>query len=111
SELVSEFGLEAPVHRAVDVIIGGPPCQAFARVGRAKLREIADHPRAFKLDPRANLYLRFLHYVEQFEPLVIVMENVPDVINFGGHNIPDETCEVLEQKGYVSRYTLLNSAF
>ena len=29
-----------PVEDAFDVIVGGPPCQAFARVGRPKLREI-----------------------------------------------------------------------
>jgi len=40
-----DITLEAPVPDA-DVILGGPPCQAFARVGRAKLREIADHARA-----------------------------------------------------------------
>lgn len=60
-ELVEDFGLGAP-SRAIDIIIGGPPCQAYARIGRAKLREIAEHPRAFKIDPRANLYLRYLHY-------------------------------------------------
>ena len=27
----------------VDILIGGPPCQAFARVGRAKLRGVAKH--------------------------------------------------------------------
>lgn len=39
------------------------------------------------------------------------MENVPDVINYGGHNPTDETCEVLTSMGYVCRYTLLNSVF
>lgn len=110
-ELAAELGLETPSEEAVDVIIGSPPCQAFARVGRAKLRAVAAHPKAFKQDPRANLYLRFIHYVEAFQPLAIVMENVPDVINFGGHNISEETCEVLEQRGYVAKYTLLNSVF
>lgn len=110
-ELARELSMDAPVQHAVDVIIGGPPCQAFARVGRAKLREVEAHPEAFKLDPRGNLYLRFLYYVEMFQPIAIVMENVPDVINYGGHNIPEETCEVLEQRGYVAKYTLLNSAF
>src|SRR5262249_37167192 len=38
-ELVDDFGLETP-EKAIDVIVGGPPCQAYARVGRAKLREI-----------------------------------------------------------------------
>ena len=74
---------------AVDVLIGGPPCQAFARVGRAKLRELARHPKAFLKDPRSNLYLRFLHYVRKLQPLAIVLENVPDAMNFGGHNIAD----------------------
>jgi DNA (cytosine-5)-methyltransferase 1 len=39
------------------------------------------------------------------------MENVPDVLNHGGQNIAEEICEVLEGKGYVARYTLLNAAF
>lgn len=96
---------------AVDVVIGGPPCQAFARVGRAKLREVQDHPTAFKQDPRGNLYLRYLDYVEQIQPVAVLMENVPDVINYGGHNIPEETCEVLSGMGYICRYTLLNAVF
>jgi len=111
ADLANALHLGGPLEQAVDVVIGGPPCQAFARVGRAKLREVAEHPEAFKQDPRANLYLRFLHYVECFEPLAILMENVPDVINYGGHNIPEETCEVLSELGYVAAYTLLNSAF
>ncbi|HZY61272.1 MAG TPA: DNA cytosine methyltransferase [Edaphobacter sp.] len=100
-----------PVGSAIDVLIGGPPCQAFARVGRSKLREIDAHPEAFKHDPRAKLYLKYLEYVEAFKPLAILMENVPDALNHGGQNIAEETCEVLEQKGYVARYTLLNAAF
>jgi DNA (cytosine-5)-methyltransferase 1 len=108
--LAAELEL-GPVALAIDVLVGGPPCQAFARVGRSKLREIDDHPEAFKHDPRARLYLEYLRYVDAFQPLAILMENVPDVLNHGGQNIAEETCEVLEQKGYVARYTLLNAAF
>ncbi|HXH37142.1 MAG TPA: DNA cytosine methyltransferase [Thermoanaerobaculia bacterium] len=110
-ELVAEFAPAARVEEAIDVIVGGPPCQAFARVGRAKLREVRDHPRAFKQDPRGNLYLRYLAYVEELQPVAILMENVPDVINYGGHNIAEETCEALASMGYVSRYTLLNTVY
>lgn len=56
-ELTEDLQL-GPVADAFDVLVGGPPCQAYARVGRAKLREIAEHPKAFKVDPRGNLYLR-----------------------------------------------------
>lgn len=109
-EVVDEFSSDATLD-AVDVIIGGPPCQAFARVGRAKLREIASHPKAFLKDERSNLYLRFLHYIKRLQPLAIVLENVPDALNYGGHNIAEEICEALDDLGYVARYTLLNSVF
>jgi DNA (cytosine-5)-methyltransferase 1 len=109
-DIVRELSLGS-VSGAVDVLIGGPPCQAFARVGRAKLREISSHPSAFLKDSRSNLYLRFLKYVERLQPLALVMENVPDALNYGGHNIAEETCEVLEEMGYAPRYTLLNSVF
>ena len=110
-DLIASFGLEGPAENHVDVIIGGPPCQAFARVGRAKLREVADHPEAFLKDARGNLYLRYLHYVNRLKPLAILMENVPDVLNYGGHNIAEETCEILTDMGYRCGYTLLNSVF
>ena len=99
------------VAEAFDVIIGGPPCQAFARVGRSKLREIEAHPEAFRHDPRATLYTPYLRYVKSCRPLAILMENVPDAMNFGGHNVPEEVCEVLEELDYVCAYTLLNAAF
>lgn len=95
----------------VDVIIGGPPCQAFARIGRAKLREVADHPEAFKLDSRASLYIHYINYVKELKPLAIVMENVPDILNFGGHNIPQEICETFDVLGYECSYTLLNAVY
>lgn len=94
----------------VDVIIGGPPCQAFARIGRAKLREIVNHPEAFLQDERASLYLHYLEYVDFFRPLAVVIENVPDIMNFGGTNVAEEIAISLEDMGYRSRYTILNSA-
>ena len=99
------------VAETFDVVLGGPPCQAFARVGRSKLREIEAHPEAFRHDPRATLYTRYLRYVKSCRPVAILMENVPDVMNFGGHNVPEEICEMLEELGYVCAYTLLNAAF
>lgn len=108
--LVGDLGL-GEVVEAIDVLVGGPPCQAFARVGRPKLREVDDHPEAYKHDPRAQLYIDYLRYVEAFAPLAVLVENVPDALNHGGQNIAEEIAEVLESKGYVCRYTLLNAAF
>lgn len=110
SGLATALGLGDVAH-AFDVLVGGPPCQAFARVGRSKLREVAEHPEAFRHDARAQLYIEYLSYVEACAPLAVVMENVPDMLNHGGHNIAEEVAEVLEAKGYVCRYSLLNAAY
>lgn len=107
-ELCAQLGL-GKVANAVDLVIGGPPCQAFARVGRAKLREVLADKQAFLNDPRAKLYKSYLRYVEEFEPIGLLMENVPDVLNHGGTNVAEEVCDVLESLGYIARYTLLNA--
>ena len=108
-ELMRDWRLDGRIDDQVDVIVGGPPCQAFARVGRAKLREVAEHPEAFLQDSRSNLYLRYLDYVSAFKPVAILMENVPDILNYGGHNIAEEIAEVLADMGYNIRYTMLNA--
>ena len=108
--LASDLGI-GTAESAFDVVVGGPPCQAFARVGRPKLREIDAHPQAFLHDPRARLFVEWLRYVEACQPLAVLMENVPDVLNHGGQNIAAETCEVLEDRGYICAYTLLNAAY
>lgn len=110
AKLAASLGL-GDVHAAVDVLVGGPPCQAFARVGRSKLREVAEHPEAFRHDNRARLYIEYLAYVDACMPVAVVMENVPDMLNHGGHNLAEEIAEVLEEKGYVCRYSLLNAAY
>jgi DNA (cytosine-5)-methyltransferase 1 len=110
-ELIQEFIPGCELEKAIDVIIAGPPCQAFARVGRAKLREVAAHPEAFLKDPRANLYLRYLSYVKKLKPVALLIENVPDILNYGGQNISEEICETLSGMGYDCRYTILNSSY
>lgn len=106
--VLSDIGVNQ-IASAIDVMVGGPPCQAYARVGRAKLRDVYEHPEAFRIDPRANLYLRFLEYVRRLKPLAVVMENVPDILNFGGHNVAEEICEVLKSEGFDAGYTVLNA--
>lgn len=98
------------VPTAVDVVIGGPPCPSFTRVGRAKLREVMAHPEAFKLDERTSLYLHALHVIEMTRPLAVLIENVPDVLNQGGRAVGDEIAGHLRDMGYRVIYTLMNAA-
>ncbi|WP_119462716.1 DNA cytosine methyltransferase [Rhodospirillaceae bacterium SYSU D60014] len=111
-DLVNDLELGSETTAVFDILAAGLPCQAFARIGRSKLRELAggEHD-AFRKDPRAALYRRFLDYVTDTQPLAIIIENVPDILNFGGHNVPEEICEVLEDAGYRAAYTILNAAY
>jgi len=110
-KLVTDLGFDTSAAESFDVLAAGLPCQAFARIGRSKLRSVSGREDAFQHDPRASLYRRFLHYVEDTQPLIILLENVPDILNFGGHNVPEEICETLERAGYRTGYTILNAAY
>jgi DNA (cytosine-5)-methyltransferase 1 len=111
-----DLGIKGKVEDQIDVLVGGPPCQAFARVGRAKLRhearrlQLDDAEKAFLFDGRVNLWERYLHYVRQTKPVALLMENVPDILNHGGTNLAETVAEHLRYEGYRVSYTLLNAA-
>ncbi len=108
-KLVKELCLDSAPDKAFDVLAAGLPCQAYSRIGRSKLRSIAGIDEAYRIDSRAVLYKRFLTYVDACQPVAIVMENVPDILNFGGDNIAERICEQLNSRGYAAIYGLLNS--
>jgi DNA (cytosine-5)-methyltransferase 1 len=115
--IFTELGIAGPVDQQVDVLVGGPPCQAFARVGRAKLREQAHRRKeetandAFLVDGRVDLWQRYVHYIRMTKPVAILMENVPDILNHGGTNVAELVAKSLSSEGYDVAYTLLNASW
>jgi DNA (cytosine-5)-methyltransferase 1 len=107
--LIAELGLGL-VGRAVDIVVGGPPCQAYARVGRAKLRTVHNDDLAYLSDQRGILWQQYLRFVQELQPLALLMENVPDILNYGGENVAEHIAEQLDAMGYCSRYSLRNAA-
>lgn len=74
-ELLVRLGLSR-----VDVIVGGPPCQGFARIGKGKIRSIElEH---YYEEVMNSLYKEFMRFVEVLQPLAFVMENVPDMARY-----------------------------
>jgi len=57
----------------VDVIIGGPPCQAYSLVGRAQSSHM-ETPMAE--DPRNDLYKLYARFLKHYQPKMFVFENV-----------------------------------
>lgn len=59
----------------VDLIIGGPPCQAYSIAGRAQ------DPKSMKDDYRNYLFESFVKIVDYFKPKLFVFENVPGLLS------------------------------
>ena len=66
-------------HRKKWVLIGGPPCQAYSVIGRARRR--GENRRDFENDGRHFLYKEYLRILRKFKPLVFVMENVKGLLS------------------------------
>uniref|UniRef100_A0A831TYT4 DNA (cytosine-5-)-methyltransferase n=1 Tax=Geobacter metallireducens TaxID=28232 RepID=A0A831TYT4_GEOME len=89
------------------VLIGGPPCQAYSLIGRArnsKQREKADK------DVRNILYIEYLNIVARYRPAVFVMENVKGMLSsrVDGHRIFDRIIADLERPSEGTRYRIFS---
>jgi len=105
----------------VDLIMGGPPCQAFSTAGKRLGLE----------DDRGNVFIKFLKTVLEIKPKYIVLENVRGLLsapllhrphNQRGENFPPLASEeksggvlhyivrMLENSGYNVSFNLYNSA-
>ena len=65
--------LKAQGIKTVDVIIGGPPCQAYSLVGRAQSKHM-EVP--MSEDPRNRLYILYGRMLKKYKPRMFVFENV-----------------------------------
>lgn len=63
------------------VLIGGPPCQAYSLVGRARNYGAKDKSYSAQDDHRNFLYQEYLDIIAKFQPLVFVMENVKGMLS------------------------------
>ncbi|MGP4106770.1 DNA cytosine methyltransferase [Virgibacillus sp. L01] len=98
-----------PNNESPIITIGGPPCQAYSRIGKSKLKSLGEHRYGLN-DKRAFLYKEFIRLATELDSQAIVMENVPESVNFLEMNIPQTVCEILEERGYNAVWTILNSA-
>ncbi|QSZ66934.1 DNA cytosine methyltransferase [Methanofollis aquaemaris] len=80
----------------VDVIIGGPPCQAYSLIGRARdLNKMRN-------DPRNHLYIHYLRFIDEFKPEIFVFENVPGLISARNGEIYSDFLERIKSLGYYT---------
>ena len=99
-----------PEGKKIDVIFGGPPCQAFSTAGAR--RALADE--------RGNVFLRYIEIVKELKPTYVVIENVrgllsaPYPYNDISENIKGGALciimDKLSEAGYTISFELYNAA-
>ncbi len=95
-EYGSSEGLQALVGAKLDLVIGGPPCQAYSVAGRIR----DEH--GMKEDYRNYLFESYLKIVEYFRPKAFVFENVPGILSAkpDGTPIVDRIQKAFGEAGY-----------
>lgn len=99
-----------PKDATVDIMFGGPPCQAFSTAGARK---------AFD-DARGNVFLRYIQLVSEIKPTYVVVENVRGLLStpypVSPEGIPEKggalkiVLERLSAAGYSVSFNLYNAA-
>lgn len=95
----------------IDLIIGGPPCQAYSVAGRVR------DENGMKKDYRNYLFEHYLSVVNRYKPKVCIFENVPGMLSASpnGGLISDEIREGFKDIGYeisqdLNKQAVLNAA-
>lgn len=100
ASIIAQKGIDGIVgDQQVDLIIGGPPCQAYSLAGRAQ------DPNSMKNDYRNYLFESFVKVVDHYRPKVFVFENVPGILSAkpGDRYVIDRICEAFDKIGYEIR--------
>ena len=95
----------------IDIIIGGPPCQAYSVAGRVR------DENSMKNDYRNYLFEHYLNVVNRYKPKLFVFENVPGILSAmpDGRLITDMIKEGFEKIGYtiiddLRKYAKINAS-
>lgn len=97
-EYGSHVGLDKVVSdKTVDIILGGPPCQAYSLAGRAQDKN------SMKDDYRNYLFESYIKVVDQYKPKIFVFENVIGLLSAKPKDIPvvDLIREEFDKHGYA----------
>lgn len=88
----------------VDIIVGGPPCQAYSLAGRSAKRD------RVKDDHRNYLYKEYAKFLIEFRPKLFVFENVPGLITAEGGKHFANLKKYFKRIGYNVEVKLLDAS-
>lgn len=86
---------------AIDLLVGGTPCQSFSIAGLRK----------GLADPRGNLMLTYLAIARRYQPRWVVWENVPGVLSTNKGRDFGTFIQGLEECGYHAAWRVLDAQY
>jgi len=89
---------------SLDMIVGGPPCQAYSYIGRAR----DEHN--MRNDDRNFLYKYYIEFLKALKPKIFVFENVPGLKSAGKGKYLKDMQRLMKKAGYKTDYKILNAA-
>lgn len=98
---------EIPGSKDVDLIIGGPPCQAYSIAGRSRDKK------GMKGDPRNHLYKYYAEYLKKYMPKYFVFENVLGLLSArdeDGQSYFELMKALFRKIGYEIKYKVLDTS-
>ena len=93
-------------NKEIDIIIGGPPCQAYSLLGRAASKS------KMVGDSRKYLYKQYLKFLKRYKPKLFVFENVRGILSSkdeNGNNIFEKIVIEMKEIGYNIDYKILDA--
>lgn len=87
--------------KEVDLVIGGPPCQAYSVAGRAR-KNMED-------DPRNYLYKHYIKFLNRYKPKMFVFENVPGILSASNGEYLEKIFKAVKKEGYELEKKVLNA--
>ena len=94
--LVKEYGDN------VDLIIGGPPCQAYSVAGRIRDKD------GMKNDYRNYLFENYIEIVKHYQPKAFVFENVPGLLSARPGNGEKLIVDIIKERFNEAGYVILD---
>ena len=89
---------------SVDLIIGGPPCQAYSIVGRSRMGKDVEK------DPRNELYKYYVQFLERYTPKMFVFENVLGIVTAKKGEPLKDLKELVDGIGYEMQMHVQNAS-
>ena len=83
----------------IDIIVGGPPCQAYSTVGKRLID-----------DPRGVLFQEYYRILKEFSPKLFLFENVKGLLSIQDGELLNTVISLFQSLGYKVQYKLLNAA-